>query len=334
MKKFAIILAIIMFVSFTSALVLSAITGFKINIAHKNIDEQKVQSIENIKKINIGSLSSEVSITTSDTNEVKAHLYGTTSILGSEDMPTLEVLKNDSNIDIKVVFPNIQIFSWFSYNNIKLDVTIPKAYLEDLDVDTTSGKININDITLNGLSIKNMSGGISTAGANVKSLSAECSSGGIELKNIVSETTKIKSFSGDVRLSGSAGVLTVDKTSGDFEGSSLIAKSTKLSSMSGSSRLEGKLGDLSINSTSGDVKAIYSEFDNDVNITSMSGRITLTLPQNAQFKLRSKAMSGSVSCGFDLTDKNSGHNFLDGVIGTSGKTIAINSTSGDIEIRK
>lgn len=297
MKKFALILAIIMFVSFISAFVVLAITGFKINITQNSIDEQKTESIQNIKKINISSLSSEVTVNPSDTNEITAHLYGKTSIVNTGSMPKLEVLKNDSSIDIQVVFTDIQVFSWFSYNNIKLDVTIPKAYLEDLDVDTTSGKININDMTLNGLTIKNMSGGILATNANVKSFTAECSSGGIELKNIISKTTKLKSISGDVRLSGS-------------------------------------VGDLTANVTSGNTSATYSEFDNDVNITSISGRISLTLPSNAQFKLKSKAISGNVNCDFDLKDKNSGHNFLDGVSGTSGKTININSTSGDIEIRK
>jgi lia operon protein LiaG len=277
-KKFAIILAIIMFVSFISAFVVFAATGFRFNAVNNNVDDNKTESPAGIQKINISSLSSEVNIIPTDSNEIKAHLYGTTSVSKNEDKPRLEILKNENSLDMKVIFPNRMIWFGFIFNNIKLDVDIPKAYLNDLNVHTTSGKINIKDISLNELNIS--------------------------------------------------------KISGDFDGNNLTAKSVHLSSISGSSRLEGKLGDLDINSTSGDVRATYTEFDNDVTVTSVSGRVVLKLPDNAQFKLRSKAVSGNVSCDFALSDKNSGHNFLDGIAGVGGKTISINSTSGDIEIRK
>lgn len=333
-KTLAIILSVIMLVSFMGAFTIFAFTGFKINQRENNIDTSQKDTLDNIENIVVSSLSSTVTITPSENNEINVRLHGFISSLNEDQLPTLEAKKVGSNYEIKINYPNSSINFGFEIKILKLDIAVPKSYNQNLVANTTSGKITLSDLNLKDVKITNMSGGISTTGLTANEASFSCSSGNISIKKINCKITQLKSFSGGINVDGSAGDLSIDKTSGDLNATNLVATKIKLSSMSGYNKLTGELGNVTINSTSGDTWLNCAKLDSDIQITSMSGKIALKLPENSQFKLNAKSMSGDINCEFDLDDKSEDNHFISGEVGQSNNTIKINATSGDIDINK
>jgi len=92
-------------------------------------------------------------------------------------------------------------------------------------------------------------------------------------------------------------------------------------------------GDLKSESSSGDTTVHYSDFDNNINMHSSSGRVLLKLPASAHFNLDASASSGDVTCDFPITvsGKKNDHK-LQGTVVNGKNKISIDVSSGDINI--
>jgi DUF4097 and DUF4098 domain-containing protein YvlB len=94
-------------------------------------------------------------------------------------------------------------------------------------------------------------------------------------------------------------------------------------------------GNLKADSVSGDINVRYRVFDNNIDVKTISGKVKIDLPQNAEFYLKTNTVSGEVIAKFPITIISFNKmNQLEGTVGTGDNRIIIDTVSGDIYINK
>ena len=260
-----------------------------------NIDEIKEFDINNINKVMVNTVSSDVNIILSKDNNIKVHFHGTTSEISRA--PKLETILNGDKLEILIKYP--KLMSIVSFNlNAKLDVYIPENYKKSMDIETVSGEVNIDKF----------------AADNFKMYTT---SGDVNINSIVASTTDFSSVSGTINIK------------------ELSSKSSDFETTSGDIKIETLTGDIKANSVSGSITAVYKEFNNEVKAETVSGDVNLSLPQASEFKVEFSSTSGELENDFPLVitgkvDKRD----IKGTVGNGQKTIRIETTSGDAAINK
>jgi lia operon protein LiaG len=123
--------------------------------------------------------------------------------------------------------------------------------------------------------------------------------------------------------------------SGDLKVKSLGSDNLTLKTTSGDVNIINFTGNLKADLVSGDIDVGYKFFDNNVDIKTISGKVTIDLPQNAEFYLKTNTVSGEVVAKFPITIISFNKmNQLEGTVGTGDNSIIIDTVSGDICINK
>lgn len=123
--------------------------------------------------------------------------------------------------------------------------------------------------------------------------------------------------------------------SGDLKIKSLDSDNLTLKTVSGDVNIMNFTGNLKADLVSGDIDVGYKFFDNNVDIKTISGKVTIDLPQNAEFYLKTNTVSGEVVAKFPITMISFNKmNQLEGTVGTGDNSIIIDTVSGDIYINK
>ena len=211
--------------------------------------------------------------------------------------PLLETNIQGSTLNISVKTQFLVMFGSYS-SNLKLDVYIPESYAEDLRVESSSGSVDLGNMKLNDVSLKLSSGNLKIKNLSCNNFIYTCSSGSLNADSINAKASNLKTSSGQMSI----GSLT---------------------------------GDLKANCSSGNIDISYLQFDNNIDIHVSSGSIELTLPENSEFVLDSKASSGSIACKFPITiTEKQKNNLLRGTVKNDKNKITLNSFSGNIKILK
>lgn len=187
-------------------------------------------------------------------------------------------------------------------------------------------------------------------------VSAQSVSGGIQIverendvwAKTISGTLEIESIVGDVEAKTTSGVIEIR----DVEGKSIVADSTsgkvtlvkvkgiiEAHSVSGRVKIEGSKGAAkSIRTTSGGIWVELQEVTEGVSsmlLTSISGDVTLILPENISADIEAKTTSGRIRSEFKvMVEGEIEKRSLRGSIGEGGITITLKTTSGDISLEK
>lgn len=181
---------------------------FKFDFKESKLDKVYDESFtEEMENIDIDTISSDIKLESSDTDEVKVKIYDQTdkNIEVEVNDKTLKVVnKNDTNPKYFILSIN---------NNPKIVITVPKDNkynlnikgvssdiytnkdLENVKIETDSGDIDLKDC--NELNIKSKSGDIALG--KVKSLSLKTVSGDINIDKVESKL-KLKTTSGDIKI--------------------------------------------------------------------------------------------------------------------------------------
>ena len=123
--------------------------------------------------------------------------------------------------------------------------------------------------------------------------------------------------------------------SGDLRIESLGSDNLALNTTSGYVNIIDFSGNLKADSVSGDINVGYRVFDNNVDIKTISGKVNIDLPQNAEFYLKTNTVSGEVVARFPITIISFNKmNQLEGTVGIGDNRIIIDTVSGDIYINK
>jgi len=279
-----------------------------------DIDSTGEVATGGVDKITIRSVSSEVKISTHNSDRVEAHFYGNVVGFKRENIPYLEVEKNGNEALVRIVYPAEKGFK--ISEDTKLDVAIPEEWNRNIEIKSISGDITAKRLTGNDITLNTTSGNMAISEIKAKhTVSASSISGSCSFDKVISDIAKINTTSGSVNI--------------DF----LEAKELNFSSVSGDAELNTAAEEAEINTTSGSINVSFvNEFDK-INAKSISGQIKLGIPGSAEFTANLKTVSGNIDCkDFAMNISSSGERELKGRVGSGDGKIDVSTTSGDIKI--
>ena len=163
------------------------------NFEGNSIDEVKTFGIYQLKEIYIHSVSSDVSVFSTDEEEIKIHFYGRTALKSEKASPKLITNLEGSKLKIEIEYPKV-IF----YNaDVVLDVYIPQDYTGNINIDAVSADVDISNLDINNFQCKTVSGDL-------------------KIKSLGSDNLTLNTTSGEVNIMDFTGNLKADSVSGDI----------------------------------------------------------------------------------------------------------------------
>jgi len=281
-QKMVIWLVVIAVVSLTIAAIAFFNTeNYRVSFRDRNnfegnsIDEVTTFGIDQLKEIYIHSVSSDVSVFSTDEEDIKIHFYGRSALKSEKALPRLITNLEGSKLKIEIEYPKVLFYN----ANVVLDVYIPQDYRDNVIIDAVSADVDISNLDINNFQCKTVSGDL-------------------KIKSLGSDDLTINTASGEVNIMDFTGNLKADLVSGDID-----------------------VG--------------YRVFDNNVDIKTISGKVKIDLPQNAEFYLKTNTVSGEVVAKFPITIISFNKmNQLEGTVGTGDNRIIVDTVSGDIYINK
>ena len=200
-QKIVIWLVVIAVVSLTiAAIAFFSTENYMVSFRDKNnfggnpIDEVNTFGIYQLKEIYIHSVSSDVSVFSTDEEDIKIHFYCRSALKSEKALPKLITNLEGSKLKIEIEYPKV-IF----YNaNVVLDVYIPQDYRENIIIDTASADVDISNLDINNFQCKT-------------------ASGDLRIESLGSDNLTLNTASGDVDIVDFSGNLKADLVSGDID---------------------------------------------------------------------------------------------------------------------
>ncbi len=160
-------------------------------------------AISGIKNISIISASTPIHIVRTDSHTLSAELKGSYKASGSYTPPTIDLIEDNDQLTIDIVYPKIT-FMLSLIENIELTVYLPKDYAHALQVTSSSGDVALQSFELSKLNIATTSG--SQVIEDIKGTATlEATSGNISVEqSAVSKSIQIEATSGDVHFTSIA----------------------------------------------------------------------------------------------------------------------------------
>lgn len=243
-----------------------------------------------IREVDINWVAGNVTIIPCDGSEIK--FYET----GAGEDPDNQMRHWIENGTLRIQYRASQFsFGFIETDSKQLTVEIPSSMdtsLIDLDIDATSASISVSKISVSKISVNTVSGGISLDTLNSSKLTAESVSGSITSKAV-----------------------TADIVSG--------------STVSGTCSFTGSFGELSHESVSGSVTITSDICPEEIDCSSVSGNITVCIPENNGFTAEYDTVSGDFRCDFAVTSAKSSATYNRG-----GAEFDFETVSGDIIIER
>ncbi len=209
-------------------------------------------------------------------------------------------------------------FSIFENRYKDLVVELPRSLagkLELLECSTTSGNISVKGLAAERAEVQSTSGDLELSGLKGKYGSFSTTSGKIGLEDSsFEESLSVSTVSGSCDLSGNKG------------------GAVSLNTVSGSLDYQGSAATLDANSISAPVFAELSTCPEQAGLHSVSGGLTLAIPENTGFEVDYSSISGTFSSDFPV----------EGGMGNSGRALyakgkadfSFSTTSGDMRIQR
>ena len=291
MKKASLFIFFVVLVSIAIGALLFLSTGnfsFINNENSKKTTNAKTISLENINEISIKNSSVDIKVVSEDRTDAKINLINSKNSISTST--------KDNKVSITVAPSSNNIFFFNFTPNVRLEITLPKSYLNKLSLESSSGNMSLNNVSLS-------------------DLTCALSSGNLSIKDLTITNLKCTSSSGT--LNGTA-INTVDSIFSSSSGNILLKKFT---------------GNIETTTSSGDTKIGYEKFNNTLNAHTSSGNVRLTLPKNSEFNLDALSNSGNINCSFPLDIKNSyKKKTLQGTVKNDTNKIYLRTSSGNINI--
>jgi len=112
--------------------------------------------------------------------------------------------------------------------------------------------------------------------------------------------------------------------------------SVKLDSVNGSIEADGLAGSGDFDTVNGSIKVAYASLASrpDIELDTVNGGCTLTLPADAAFQLEAETVNGRVSCDYPITLEKSGKHDLRGTVNGGGTKVEMDSVNGGLSIAR
>lgn len=255
----------------------------------RSIDKTLAADGIDFASVNVSSVSSDITVTEGD--RITARLYGEYASRGEIDLVMTEI---GGNLVFKVEYPNnLEI----RYSNLRLDVTIPAAYVGELDLDTVSGQIS------------------TTLGNSFTRFSADTTSGDVRCGDITAGSVRFSTVSGDI-IADSLAVenkVGCDTTSGGLEIGMLTG------------------GGLDADTVSGDIR-VNTDASGAMDIDTTSGSVKIGVPADAKIYVDFQTVSGDFTSGMPLTYESSDRDSFKGYTDKGGAEIRVSTVSGSFSL--
>lgn len=161
-------------------------------------------------------------------------------------------------------------------------------------------------------------------------LEIETVSAGIDLSGIYGVKTELSSVSGAIHCADvAAEELDLSATSGAIVTENSSAQMLDLENVSGSIQIEGEYTSIDVDTVSGGTSFVLANNPESIKVDSVSGSVTVSLPEGANFTAKLDTVSGSLSCAFPGT---LGDDMV--VVGDGDANYRFNSVSGNVKIEK
>ncbi|MGE5627039.1 MAG: DUF4097 family beta strand repeat-containing protein [Solirubrobacterales bacterium] len=260
----------------------------------KKVEKQENSSTADIKKIFIDCKSEDISVFSTDEGEIKVIEKSNRNL---KETQKFQMSKQGETLMIEQ--PSTITFNLFGINfTRKLEVYIPKKYMDSLEISSLSGNVTIeDDMTLSSINVKQHSGSFLSKGTlNSDNIELYGSSGSIKSAGITSKTWRCEITSGDMVLNNVTG--------------SGYAKCS-----------------------SGKINITFNNVGDFEDIQGSSGDINIYVPVEENFNFEGSCSSGEINSDFSLSYKNKNHEAaLSG--NNTNKKITAKVSSGDINLLK
>lgn len=196
----------------------------------------------------------------------------------------------------------------------RLEVKVPPAILSQLEVfscGSASGKVDVTGVT-------------------AQEVEVASSAGDLYLLSLQGEKVRLSTVSGEVQWTqGRAEELSLTTTSGQVRLSQVQAGVCGLSTVTGEVHFQGSGRELSVNTISGQVYLDVTSGLEEADLRSVSGGLSLTLPEQAAFQAAYSSMSGRFRSEFPGTEEEG--TFL---CRTGGASLRFTTTSGNMTVHR
>ncbi len=142
---------------------------------------------------------------------------------------------------------------------------------------------------------------------------------------------KIDSTTADIYLDGisASGSVEIENVSGEITAENITARSFECDTVSGGVSVLGAVSRFTFDSVSGDARLDNSVALSELEADTVSGDVTLILPENSGFEIEFDSVSGELECDFPLVSRDG-----EKICGAGGAEFSADSVSGDLVIRK
>jgi DUF4097 and DUF4098 domain-containing protein YvlB len=256
------------------------------------------------------------------------------------------ILDSAGSFSLTNVAGDIMVYSW-DKEEVKMVATKsisswgigdPEEFLDNIEIEIVSQPKNLRIHTRYPTFswIKNARVDYRLWIPEATSVRLESVSGTIQIGNHLNQVDT-KTVSGNIKLRNIRGNIEAKTTSGEVSGQE-INGDIKASSVSGGLAFLDSQGGLSyLHTTSGKIRAELKFIDKDasgMSLSTVSGDITLYLPEDASFDLNISTVSGEINSGFKVLIDSVSKRRLQGEVGDGGINIELKTVSGDISLRK
>ena len=159
-------------------------------------EKHYVKLADNIKSINIDTINDDVTVESSDSNNIEVTYY-------DNKISQYKITDNDSTITIKERDDNILKLN-FNFITKKKDliIKVPKRLVPELELSNTVGDVKLSNLNLTNVKITSNVGNIKLEKLNITNLSIENTAGNTVVANINSEDGEfnINSESGNIYI--------------------------------------------------------------------------------------------------------------------------------------
>lgn len=156
----------------------------------------------------------------------------------------------------------------------------------------------------------------------------------IRLPRKYKESLSVKTISGDLNINYlDSNSFRFSTVSGDLQADIIYSINSLIKSTSGDCRIDLFRGNIMFSSVSGDIDIKYEKLDGDFTMKSISGDAEIKLPNNSEFEVIGRTISGDMNCDFPITIIGTAKKGkLRGQVGSDENTISASTTSGDVNI--
>lgn len=190
-------------------------------------------------------------------------------------------------IDIEIPEKKSELIESVIIMSKSADIYVNDLELENLNMDLTSGDVNVDKLKANSCYIKTTSGNVIINNMEAfksknNTINAECTSGNIKVYDCTAKDINLTTTSGNIDCNNvtASGSAQMACTSGNIKTSNINAEGLDLSATSGNITVDGEVYKVDIASSSGNIKVSSTVMPEKLGLTTGSGNIKLSIPED------------------------------------------------------